>query len=206
MTNKFWIWVLIISVLINLVLGYIIFFKPRVVYKDREVIVEKPIEVIKIKTEFKFVKVPVERPNGSAEVILNHLENCGPELTLQPIYLEKDENGVIHSDRYVGGTLKLDYLQWDIITKLDVQVEEENPLNLRVGLLEGVYFDNNISKYYTDINLMLSVFDVVNLGVGLQSLSLTRAHKIYNQAQFNYGLGYKYGNSLSGVLGVSFRI
>ena len=50
MANRFWIWTLIISILINLLFCYIIFFKPRVVYKDREVIVEKPVEVIKIKT------------------------------------------------------------------------------------------------------------------------------------------------------------
>jgi len=198
--------ILIVSILINLLFGYIIFFKPRVIYKDREVIVEKPIEVIKIKTEFKFIKIPVERPSGSAEAILSQLESSMPELTLQPIYLEKDENGTIHSDEYVGGTLKLDYLKWDMITKLDVQVEEENQLNLRVGLLEGAWFTNNVPQYYSDVNLMLPIFDIVYLGVGLQSLSLTRGCKIYDQTQINYGLGYKYGDSLSGVFGMSFRM
>lgn len=201
MENKFWVWVLALSLLLNCYFVHrYLFVKPTVVVKDRIV------EVIKVKTAWKVVATkPITRPEGSAEATLTKLEHSIPDLQLQPLYLYKDEGGNIEIPNRLGATLKLGYLEWDLMALLSSEVEyAERPLNLRLGFL-GLCYYKDTPKVTADINLMVPFWGL-NLGVGLRAVTLTKVFKIYNQTELDYGIGYLYNTALVGTLGCSFHL
>jgi hypothetical protein len=200
--SKVWSWILIGSLLLNCYFIYhSCFSNPTIIEK----IVEKPTEIVKVKTVWKTEQKPFTRPNNDTEALLFILETSRPELQLQPLYIYRDSEGNIDVPGYVGGTLRVGYLEWDLMAELDSEIEyQENPFGWRFGLLGLGYYDKGMNLT-GDINLMLPVFGW-NMGAGLRSVSLTRRIAAYDQTELDYGVGYLYNTAIVGVLGVSFHI
>lgn len=210
---------LAIVLLLSLVLNAYFFHKafmtpPRIVVNTR--VVEKPIKVVEVKTDYvietKYVERPtVNVPEGSSEeaVLLARIESATPVIKTEMILVvQNNKEQWVFPDK-IKGELKLDYLKYDFSMKLDPKMVYSREFDIPVDFAIYNYYKNDQLKDSVGVMLPITIpftDQILDVGLGLNMFTVGSRVRVRRNLSVVYGLGYTYDKEFAPYVGVSFKI
>ena len=180
-------------------------------------VVERPVKVVEIKTEYKVVTRTINRPTldikdavNEEKILLERLENTTPVVKTEPVRVVQNDKKQWVFPGTIKGEITLDYLKYDMELKLKPEIvyKKKDQLPFAV-VLQSYYKINPIGLQYSlgvALPVTIPIIDMkIYGGIGLHMLSLSSGFQLFENSFVHLGVGYTYDRNIAPFVGIGFN-